>query len=44
MCIIREYGDFNLMPLNGLGHLVTLVLKNQVLYQCWQLGGASCVT
>ena len=44
MCIIREYDDINLMPLNGLWHLVTLVLENQVVYQCWQLEEASCAT
>ena len=44
MCIIREYGDINLMPFIGLGHLLSLVLENQVVYQCWQLGGASCAT
>ena len=27
MCIIRAYGDINLMPLNDLWHLVTLVLE-----------------
>ena len=32
MCIIREYGDINLMSLIGLGHMLTLVLENQVVY------------